>query len=214
MQCVPLTRIVEQIVGILTLRATFDLCQSVVTIVLQLNRLAASFLVMLICQASLYSRALFTNYNVFDIVADLLLSLERVEALAQLTVRILELVKQMTIIHITCLDHRLVQVFISVDNHAEFDQLGLVHWEHILDDDCFDAFDRSSSVVNLLGAHTDLFRMHKSVFNLFHGKIALLYLPCENYGLATASIGAISFACLLVLDRDSILVNHRTALLD
>ena len=72
---------------------------------LKLDSLAAGFLVTLVTEAGLNCCALLANYNIFDFVIYLLLRLKGIKTLAHLTANVFKLMKQMTIVHVTCLNH-------------------------------------------------------------------------------------------------------------
>ena len=101
---------------------------SIVAIVLKLDGLAAGLLVAFICEASFHCCALLANYNIFEIVINLFFCLQRVKTLAHLTANVFELMKQVAVIHVTCLHYCLGQVFVRVDDHTKFDKFSLMHW--------------------------------------------------------------------------------------
>ena len=74
---------------------------------LQLYSLAARLFIALLSQPRLKRSPLLANYDIFDFIIDVFLSLKVVEALSLIAVGIGELVQNVPIVYVTCIHNGL-----------------------------------------------------------------------------------------------------------
>ena len=74
---------------------------------LQLNSLAARLFIALLSQPRLKRSPLLANYDIFDFIIDVFLSLKVVEALSLIAVCIGELMQNVPIVYVTCIHNGL-----------------------------------------------------------------------------------------------------------
>ena len=85
---------------------------------LELDGLTTGFFVVFISQTSLDCCSFLANYDLFNVIVDLLLRLKIVKALSLIAVSIDKLVQNVSIVQITGLHDSLGEVLVSVHYHA------------------------------------------------------------------------------------------------